>query len=41
MKVDEFLLEFHRHHLKHIGGLESVKEAQKELDIAQNLINYK
>ena len=41
MKVDEFLSEFHRRHLRHIGGPESVKEAQKELDVVQNLINDK
>jgi len=39
MKVDEFLSEFHKRHLKHIGGPESVKEAQKEFDVAQKLIN--
>jgi len=41
MKVDEFLSEFHKRHLKHIGGPESVKEAQKEFDVAQKLINDK
>ena len=41
IKVDEFLSEFHRRHLKHIGGPESVKEAQNELDTVQNLINDK
>ena len=41
MKVDEFLSEFHKRHLRHIGGPESVKEAQKELDTVQNLINDK
>ncbi len=39
MKVDEFLTEFHKRHLRHIGGPESVKEAQKEFDIAQKLIS--
>ena len=39
MKVDEFLSEFHKRHLRHIGGPESIKEAQKELDTVQNLIN--
>jgi len=41
MKVDEFLSEFHKRHLRHIGGPESVKEAQKEFDVAQKLINDK
>lgn len=41
MKVDEFLSEFHKRHLRHIGGPESIKEAQKELDVAQNSINDK
>ncbi|MHA1490880.1 MAG: UPF0175 family protein [Promethearchaeota archaeon] len=41
MKVDEFLSEFHKRHLRHIGGPESVKEAQKELDVVQNLIDDK
>ena len=39
MKVDEFLTEFHKRHLRHIEGPESVKEAQKEFDIAQKLIS--
>jgi len=30
MKVDEFLSEFHKRHLRHIGGPESIKEAQEE-----------
>ena len=33
MKVDEFLSEFHKRHLRHIGGPESVKEAQKEFEL--------
>ena len=41
MKVDEFLSEFHKRHLRHIGGPESIKEAQKELDVVRNLINDK
>ena len=41
MKLDDLLSEFHRRHLKHIGGPESVKEAQKELDVVQNLLNDK
>ena len=41
MKLDEFLSEFHKRHLRHIGGPESVEEAQKEFDVVQNLINDK
>lgn len=41
VKVDEFLSEFHKRHLRRIGGPESVKEAQKEFDVAQKLINDK
>ncbi len=37
MKVDEFLSEFHKRHLRHIGGPESLNEAQNEFDIVQNL----
>jgi len=29
MKVDKFLSEFHKRHLKHIGGPESVEEGEK------------
>jgi len=39
IKVDKFLSEFHRRHLKHIGGPESVEEAQKEYDLVQKLTN--
>ena len=39
MKVDKFLSEFHKRHLKHIGGPESVEEAQKEYDLVQKLTN--
>ncbi len=39
MKVDRFLSEFHKRHLKHIGGPESVEEAQKEYDLVQKLTN--
>ena len=39
MKVDKFLSEFHKRHLKHIGGPESVEEAQKEYDLIQKLTN--
>jgi predicted HTH domain antitoxin len=41
MKVDEFLSEFHKRHLRHIGGPESVKEAQNEYDLVQNIKNTK
>jgi predicted HTH domain antitoxin len=37
MKVDGFLSEFRKRHLKHIGGLDSVQEAQKDFDTIQNL----
>ncbi len=37
MKVDKFLSEFHKRHFKHIGGPESVEEAQKEYDLVQKL----
>mgnify|MGYP001030298886 CR=1 FL=1 len=37
MKVDAFLAEFYKRHLKHVGGSESVEEAQKEFDLAQKL----
>ena len=39
MKVDRFLSEFYKRHLKHIGGPESVEEAQKEYDLVQKLTN--
>lgn len=41
MKVDEFLEEFYKRHLRHIGGPESVEEAQKDLDVVQKLTNNK
>ena len=37
MNVDEFLSEFHKRHLKHIGGPESIKEAQEDFDVVQKL----
>jgi len=37
MKVDKFLSEFHKRHFKHIGGPETVEEAQKEYDLVQKL----
>jgi len=33
MKVDEFLSEFYKRHLRHIGGPESAKEAQEEFEV--------
>ena len=41
MKIDDFLLEFHKRHLKHIGGPGSIKEAQEDFDNAQKLIKDK
>ncbi|TFF89399.1 MAG: hypothetical protein EU549_00750 [Promethearchaeota archaeon] len=41
MKIDEFLSEFHKRHLKHVGGPESAKEAQEEYDIIQKSIQDK
>jgi len=41
MKVDLFLAEFYKRHLKHFGGPESVEEAQKEFELAQKLTNDK
>lgn len=41
MKVDEFLSEFYKRHLRHIGGPESVEEAQKEYDLVQKITNNK
>ena len=40
MKVDDFLTEFYKRHLKHIGGPESIEEAQKEYDLVQKLTNH-
>jgi len=37
MKVDEFLIEFHKRHLRHVGGPESIKEAQEDFDVVQKL----
>ena len=41
MKVNNFLTEFYKRHLKHMGGPESVEEAQKEYDLIQKLTNGK
>ncbi len=37
MKIDEFLLEFYKRHFKHIGGPETVQEANEDFDIVQKL----
>ncbi|TFG11345.1 MAG: hypothetical protein EU535_07350 [Promethearchaeota archaeon] len=37
MKVDEFLSEFHKRHLRHIGGPITVEEAQNDFDVVQKL----
>ena len=37
MKVDKFLSEFQKRHLKHIGGPESVQEVQKDFKVIQDL----
>ncbi|MBD3230243.1 MAG: hypothetical protein GF329_18840 [Candidatus Lokiarchaeota archaeon] len=41
MKIDDFISEFHKRHLKHVGGPESVEEAQEEYDIIQKSIQDK
>ncbi|TFF95742.1 MAG: hypothetical protein EU547_07180 [Promethearchaeota archaeon] len=41
MKIDDFLSEFHKRHLKHVGGPESVEEAQEEYDTIQKSIQQK
>ena len=30
MKIDEFLSEFHKRHLKHVGGPGTIEEAQED-----------
>jgi len=37
MKVDNFLSEFQKRHLKHVGGPETLQEAQKDFDTIQSL----
>lgn len=37
MKVDKFLTEFQKRHLKHIGGPATVQEVQKDFDVIQDL----
>ena len=39
MKVDEFLAEFYKRHLKHSGGPISVEEAQNEFELVDKLTN--
>lgn len=39
LKLDEFLLEFHKRHLKHNGGPRSVEEAQSDFDVFKFLYN--
>ena len=34
MMIDDFLLEFHKRHLKHVGGPESIQEAQEDSNLA-------
>ena len=41
MKVDDFLSEFHKRHLKHIGGPDTLKEAQEDFSKIQDLIKDK
>jgi predicted HTH domain antitoxin len=41
MKIDDFLSEFHRRHLKHVGDPESVEEAQEEYDTIRKSIQPK
>ncbi|MBA7678080.1 hypothetical protein ES703_86351 [subsurface metagenome] len=41
MKVDEFLSGFYKRHLRHIGGPESAKKAQNELEVVQKLTDDK
>lgn len=37
MKIDEFLSEFYKRHYKHVGGPESVQEAQSDFEVVQKL----
>ena len=37
MKVDKFLSEFQKRRLKHVGGPETLQEAQKDFDTIQSL----
>ena len=37
MKIDDFLLEFHKRHLKHMESPETVGEVREEFEVAQKL----
>ncbi|TFG20381.1 MAG: hypothetical protein EU529_14935 [Promethearchaeota archaeon] len=37
MKIDVFLSEFHKRHLRHMGGPESIEEVQEEFDVVKQL----
>jgi len=37
MKVDDFLSEFQKRHLKRVGGPKTLQEAQKDFDTIQSL----
>ncbi|MBN1216559.1 MAG: UPF0175 family protein [Candidatus Lokiarchaeota archaeon] len=37
MKIDDFLSEFHKRHLKHTGGPKTPKEAQEDYNTIQDL----
>ncbi len=41
MKIDDFLSEFHKRHLRHVGGVESIEEAREEFDVAQKFTKDK
>ncbi len=41
MNIDEFLSEFKRRHLRHVGGPNSLKEADSDYEVLQKLINEK
>ena len=38
MKIDDFLSEFNKRHLKHIGGPENLQEAKNDHNIIQDLM---
>ena len=37
MKVDKFLSEFQKRHLKHMGGPDTIQEVQQDFDTIQDL----
>ncbi|MHA1257568.1 MAG: UPF0175 family protein [Promethearchaeota archaeon] len=37
IKIDNFLSEFYKRHLKHVGGPKSIREAQDEVNVAKEL----